>query len=356
MTKRGSSKSKPRQRKKPEVQKTGSVRSALAANAETIALVVLVVIGLLLVDFVQRGEDAAPGPMRQVFGWAALPVLLTAIFITLAVLVRQATSRFGIWKGIPWRPAAEIALGLGMLLLTALGLSHLFNESPEPLLLALEGGGGGLAGWLIGSVPASLLGDLLTGVLLVAFAGLGVWVALRALGLAAVDWRALPDSIVGLAQSLLPSELEDAPEPESQPKPRKARSTATSKAGAGDGSQYFDRPSIAAQEPIKVQRTPKTKAQATRIKPQPRPDFLPPMGLLAQETADPNANIDVQHKSQVIEETLASFNVPVQVVEVNVGPTITQFGVIPGTLPPPWSRWLHGGTAGAGQPHQGADR
>ena len=35
------------------------------------------------------------------------------------------------------------------------------------------------------------------------------------------------------------------------------------------------------------------------------------------------------HRSQVIEETLASFGAPGQVVEINRGPTITQFGVEP---------------------------
>ncbi len=47
---------------------------------------------------------------------------------------------------------------------------------------------------------------------------------------------------------------------------------------------------------------------------------------------DLDAAIKQTGKQQVIEQTLASFNVPVEVVDINVGPTVTQFGVRPGTL------------------------
>ena len=82
-----------------------------------------------------------------------------------------------------------------------------------------------------------------------------------------------------------------------------------------------------------MQRVARSKARPQPIKPQPRPDFLPPLSLLAEEPTDLDSSVDVQQKIQVIEATLASFSVPVKVVEVNVGPAVTQFGVVPGTLP-----------------------
>lgn len=39
---------------------------------------------------------------------------------------------------------------------------------------------------------------------------------------------------------------------------------------------------------------------------------------------------DIRHKTRVIEETLAHFGVPAHVVEINRGPTVTQYGVEPG--------------------------
>jgi S-DNA-T family DNA segregation ATPase FtsK/SpoIIIE len=55
--------------------------------------------------------------------------------------------------------------------------------------------------------------------------------------------------------------------------------------------------------------------------------------LLATAAAKPGQAADLAYKKQVIEQTLASFNVPVEVVDINVGPTVTQFGVKPGALP-----------------------
>ncbi|HEY3290363.1 MAG TPA: DNA translocase FtsK [Anaerolineae bacterium] len=42
--------------------------------------------------------------------------------------------------------------------------------------------------------------------------------------------------------------------------------------------------------------------------------------------------VDIRKRAQVIEETLSAFGVPGRVVEVNRGPTITQFGVEPGFI------------------------
>jgi S-DNA-T family DNA segregation ATPase FtsK/SpoIIIE len=52
------------------------------------------------------------------------------------------------------------------------------------------------------------------------------------------------------------------------------------------------------------------------------------------DPASPNSYSDteVRRKTQIIEETLNSFGVPAQVVEVNQGPTITQFGLAPGYI------------------------
>ena len=98
------------------------------------------------------------------------------------MLARQTSGRLGVGLGIPWRVVGEVALGASLMLLAALGMSHILNDAADPLQLALDGGGGGLVGWVMGSLTSSLLGDLLVSVLLIALAGLGLWLALRALG------------------------------------------------------------------------------------------------------------------------------------------------------------------------------
>jgi S-DNA-T family DNA segregation ATPase FtsK/SpoIIIE len=57
---------------------------------------------------------------------------------------------------------------------------------------------------------------------------------------------------------------------------------------------------------------------------------LPNVGDILDEGDAPSVNEDfIQQRARLIEETLASFSAPVQVVEISRGPSITQFGVEP---------------------------
>ncbi len=56
---------------------------------------------------------------------------------------------------------------------------------------------------------------------------------------------------------------------------------------------------------------------------------LPSTAMLASAGAQQISDAETDEKSRLIEETLAAFNVPVQVVETRVGPTVSQFGLRP---------------------------
>ena len=61
--------------------------------------------------------------------------------------------------------------------------------------------------------------------------------------------------------------------------------------------------------------------------------YLPPVDAILDSGAAPTANEDfVSQRALLIEETLEAFGAPVNVIEINRGPTITQFGVEPGYL------------------------
>jgi len=76
--------------------------------------------------------------------------------------------------------------------------------------------------------------------------------------------------------------------------------------------------------------TPATPTQTVRV-----PDAviqwkLPDLKEILDSGTAPTMNEEfVEQRSRLIQETLASFGAPVQVVEINRGPTITQFGVEP---------------------------
>ncbi len=58
------------------------------------------------------------------------------------------------------------------------------------------------------------------------------------------------------------------------------------------------------------------------------PDLLPPLDMLASD-AGSYGNTNVAQLEKIILDTLEDFDVPVRVVHVETGPTVTQFGVEP---------------------------
>lgn len=81
--------------------------------------------------------------------------------------------------------------------------------------------------------------------------------------------------------------------------------------------------------PGKATVAAKSSPAASKIPP--RYD-MPPLDLLKQggnHTLDPNA---AREKARIIEETLKQFQVPANVVQVNQGPAVTQFGIQPGFI------------------------
>jgi S-DNA-T family DNA segregation ATPase FtsK/SpoIIIE len=85
-------------------------------------------------------------------------------------------------------------------------------------------------------------------------------------------------------------------------------------------------------EPGTTRKRSKAPNRARKSKPRSegRDSDLPPLDLLDAAPAAAYGDVDVRHQIQIIEETLLSFGVPAKVVEINQGPTVTQFGLDPG--------------------------
>lgn len=108
---------------------------------------------------------------------------------------------------------------------------------------------------------------------------------------------------------------------------------------------------VAAEAPpslAPVTRKSKTKGES-KPHPEPRPEpiapveiatpimppsqrTLPPLSLLSAPTKDPARGANTRYQAQIIEETLNGFGIPAEVVEINAGPTVTQFGLKLGTV------------------------
>jgi S-DNA-T family DNA segregation ATPase FtsK/SpoIIIE len=76
---------------------------------------------------------------------------------------------------------------------------------------------------------------------------------------------------------------------------------------------------------------PKSTPAAKMVMPAARHQ-LPPLELLVKPAADPTRGANARYQAQIIEDTLRGFGIPAEVVEINSGPTVTQFGLKLGTV------------------------
>jgi S-DNA-T family DNA segregation ATPase FtsK/SpoIIIE len=248
--------------------------------------------------------------VRRTFGWWALPVTLVAAGVGLRLLWPDLYDR------LPLSPITVIALEV--LLLVILVASHapllVRLGSDEAWLAAQQGRGGGYVGWALAMLLIESLGPLISSALLLTI------LALLLLMLLSLTWEDLAEWGRRQARLLVatfhrwqtgrqgtpvvpePSETpwwEQEPEP-SDVKPRK--------------------------------KAAKKSSKRPRARSRPANGNLPPLDLLDPASPQAYGDTDVRRKTRIIEETLASFGVPTQVVEVNQGPTVTQFGLDPGYI------------------------
>ena len=80
------------------------------------------------------------------------------------------------------------------------------------------------------------------------------------------------------------------------------------------------------------QTTPSEPPTRSSLEPAPWPERwqLPPLSLLSVSVAQQMGDNEIAEKAATIEKTLLSFNIPVTVREARVGPTVTQFSLVPG--------------------------
>jgi S-DNA-T family DNA segregation ATPase FtsK/SpoIIIE len=249
--------------------------------------------------------------LRLGFGWGAyvLPIGLAGLGFWLFL------AGFGRSVEVP----VETVLGALLLFLGALGTVHYFATDPQAL--AQNGEGGGHLGWLVSRALISALGDAgailaLIAVLvvgLIAFFSISVTGVLEALG--ALWQRAI---------SRYPARSTGMPEVKPPPRDEGLPARVMSRIG---------------------KRVRPTGTEAVRV-PQGEGDLLFPrvMGstgdwqlpspedILDKGSEQELSQAEIRSKVRIIEETLTSLGVPGKVVEVNQGPTVTQFGVEPGFM------------------------
>ncbi len=238
------------------------------------------------------------------FGWGSYPLPLLLLGGGLLILLRKM-------KGAPKFSPVQIT---GVVILYLAGLSSLqyftfpvdFNASQA---IAAGGLGGGYAGAYLLVPLQSTFGSAGTAIAIFAVILLSLSLTLDIPVLDLFKWiPGFTGSIKTLFQKLFPEREKPA-----------------------------HMPTTAAKIPTPILRRVPEAQTSLSAEPSMFPDDAPELNWVLPHIPDilnigqeiePNDEFD-QHRGDIIEETLESFGAPGHVVEINRGPTITQFGVEP---------------------------
>ena len=350
----------------PSIDWRAGLTSPLFQQILALILMALGVITLLALFRVTTGRwaDAWVSLLRRGFGWGAYPIAAGFVLAGLLWLQHHLDRPAG-WR---WRPF----VGAELVFFSLLGLTQAFAGDRDPWTLAESGLGGGLVGWGVATLLSTYLGRLAAIVVLMALVLLGLGLAFdvtvadlkRVVGAlrGALAERAARSEAAKPGRKASPSRQATSDVPlQVRPGPavrtRRPRAdpprSRTRDAGTSPQARPVRRPSPV--EPVSSGAAPssprvwtsKVPESSPRAAPQrsvarlQRSYSLPPMDLFNEPSGPAIGDEEIRSKSRTIEHTLLQFGLPVEVTEVRVGPTVTQFGVTPGFV-------TRGGAGGRG--------
>ncbi|QPC80695.1 DNA translocase FtsK [Phototrophicus methaneseepsis] len=319
--------------------------------------------------------------LRQLFGTGSL--LVATVLFGMGVFI--LLPKFGIH--IKLQPTR--ILGLEITFLCIMAILHLLVNEPELRALARNGGGGGLIGWGLTAVPHWFLGRIPTLVIYTALILVGIgmiigvqreqvvsWFKLSSERLKSFAERITPSDndiaeimgraeTYGIPESILTSRetplLRIRPNPESLPpslrelrrragkrtKKRRAEDYEdldnhplfvknreeligefnqigqVSKKKMEDGHLIVTRPDGREKRYFEVKKMEEAKKIGKRDK------VLPALDILADIPMDPPDENEINRNVVLIENTLLEFDIDIDVIDVQVGPTVTRYAVQP---------------------------
>ena len=155
---------------------------------ETVGLAILAAGALALLSVMQATSGAAP-LLRQVLGWGALPLSLAGALAGLLLIVRRFVTVTWHWP---------LVVGVELLLVALLALTHLWWGGDDPLRHAQAGRGGGYLGWALSSLLHDIVGDGVSALLLIVLAAAGGYLILRPI------WQSLLLSLLHISEPTRP--------------------------------------------------------------------------------------------------------------------------------------------------------
>ncbi|HID63633.1 MAG TPA: DNA translocase FtsK, partial [Anaerolineae bacterium] len=301
----------------------GGIKISLDRQLDILGIFLMALAGITILSFLSATRGSLTEwwlhLLQQVFGWGVYVVPFGMGTVGFWLLVRRFERR----PELSW----EKTVGAVLLFLTALAAFHLFSFAADPELLAAQGGGGGYLGWLISQTLVSGVGKVGA---FVAVLSLMITALILLSGLSMVEmgqllrrgWLRLVDFYRYRFGSFKMKPPPTVADEERQPMRFIERFMPSAAGPSGDQVEPSARP------PLPPQRS----SLLPRIIGGPSPEWrLPAIGEILEDSLEQEiSQAEIRARVKIIEETLASFGVTAKVVEVNQGPTVTQFGVEPG--------------------------
>jgi S-DNA-T family DNA segregation ATPase FtsK/SpoIIIE len=269
----------------------------------------------------------------MLLGWGAYALPVLAVGLSYLFLRRGEQSPIKIAWGRVF--AAEVLFAI------FLGLIHLVTPAQDAGVLAASGSGGGYIGWAISALFSSAIGTswAIVVLILVALVTLPIVLGLSTQHLYAWS-QALAEHSGEPVKPALPKPISPPKAPVDKPTtPAPIAPPARSTPAAAPRASTPPPPPTApgarivfgTKPPVKMPASAASQIVLTpRGRPRRRTLATPPLDLLERASEAKYGETDANRKARVIEETLANFGIPAKVIEINAGPTITQFGLEPG--------------------------
>ncbi len=281
-----------------------------------------------------RQADSLPWLIAMT-GWVA-PLVALSLIVVGGVMVLG--SRAGYWS-------VEALLGIELLLLGLLTGTYAWNNPGFTWQLRADGANGGLVGTVLGGLLVTGFGQMVATAVAGLFCLVGIVLLLRYTPLvypAAAAWSVVKwlaawwaywtaprhrPFTLGRRERVIRGRNFVAPGPLAPVEESEEYANYGAPQHAPTPVVRPPRPSSMVQAPVSApEQSAKRGIRAPR--PAARPATLPPLELLAADSGV-YGSLDTTVLQAAIEGTLEDFGVPVRVVHVESGPTVTQFGVEP---------------------------
>lgn len=344
--KRTNSKRKPTARKKTRKPVSFNVaQKALMVGILVIFITVILVLSLLSPNQGQL-TSALAGLMRRTFGWGSLvlPLISGGIGLYLVLWGMEQPPELPVYR----------LTGAGLLYLAfeggaSLTLLMLNNEFFDPWAIAQAEKGGGYLGGVIASLLMTAVGNLGAIFTLAVLAILGI---ILASGVTREDMGRFLQTLFQKQPSpasATPRSHRDIVINPGRPKRTPTREPVQPRLIPDAAEEAAAAQAETAEPKLKSPRKGRGSRRKTTPDPTETPTVVTPVFLgnngrttpaanwklpIISEILEPGTDLDpsgtvIREQVEIIEHTLESFGAPATVVEINQGPTITQFGVEP---------------------------